>query len=63
MEQQQQGYGQQGGYGGPQGGGGGGPQGGGPPPSVWQELKDDQGRTYYYNSQTGASQWERPADL
>lgn len=30
--------------------------------SVWQELQDDQGRTYYYNSQTGVSQWEKPVD-
>lgn len=30
--------------------------------SVWQEMQDDQGRTYYYNGQTGASQWEKPAD-
>ncbi len=31
--------------------------------SVWQELQDDQGRTYYYNGQTGVSQWEKPADM
>nr|BBC28455.1 C1, subunit of the circadian RNA-binding protein CHLAMY1 [Yamagishiella unicocca] len=29
----------------------------------WQALQDDQGRTYYYNSQTGVSQWEKPAEL
>eukprot|EP00967_Tisochrysis_lutea_P062688 scaffold80587_cov18-Tisochrysis_lutea.AAC.3 len=32
-------------------------------PSVWQALQDDQGRTYYYNSQTGQSQWEKPAEM
>ncbi|KAF5831863.1 hypothetical protein DUNSADRAFT_12518 [Dunaliella salina] len=32
-------------------------------PSVWQALQDDQGRTYYYNSQTGVSQWEKPAEM
>nr|BCL66251.1 C1, subunit of the circadian RNA-binding protein CHLAMY1 [Volvox reticuliferus] len=31
--------------------------------SLWQVLQDDQGRSYYYNSQTGASQWEKPADM
>ncbi len=31
--------------------------------SPWQELRDDQGRTYYYNSTTGVSQWERPAGM
>ena len=40
-------------------GGGGGPAGG----SMWQELQDDQGRTYYYNTQTGVSQWEKPSDM
>ena len=32
-------------------------------PSVWQALQDDQGRTYYYNSQTGQSQWEKPMEM
>lgn len=31
--------------------------------SVWQAIPDDQGRTYYYNTQTGVSQWEKPADM
>uniref|UniRef100_A0A7S2QUF9 WW domain-containing protein n=2 Tax=Chlamydomonas chlamydogama TaxID=225041 RepID=A0A7S2QUF9_9CHLO len=37
------------------------PQSGGS--SVWQELRDDQQRVYYYNSQTGVSQWEKPAEM
>lgn len=28
--------------------------------SAWQGLQDGEGRTYYYNSQTGVSQWEKP---
>jgi far upstream element-binding protein len=31
--------------------------------SVWQAMNDEQGRTYYYNSQTGVSQWEKPAEM
>eukprot|EP00798_Chlamydomonas_sp_ICE-L_P009524 gene9524-12463_t len=31
--------------------------------SPWQELRDDQSRAYYYNSQTGVSQWEKPAEM
>nr|ADI46928.1 CRB1m [Volvox carteri f. nagariensis] len=31
--------------------------------SIWQVLQDDQGRSYYYNTQTGVSQWEKPVDL
>ncbi|KAK9815352.1 hypothetical protein WJX72_002168 [[Myrmecia] bisecta] len=30
---------------------------------VWQELQDGEGRSYYYNTQTGVSQWEKPADM
>lgn len=30
--------------------------------SVWQELQDEQGRSYYYNTQTGVSQWEKPSE-
>ncbi len=51
-----------GGYGGAAVGGaavGGGGGGGG----TWQELHDTEGRPYYYNTQTGVSQWEKPADM
>ena len=30
---------------------------------VAHELHDEQGRAYYYNQTTGASQWEKPADF
>lgn len=29
----------------------------------WQECFDDQGNVYYYNQNTGQSQWERPANF
>lgn len=35
------------------------PAGGGLP-APWKEVKDDQGRTYFYNTVSGVSQWERP---
>ncbi|KAK9814912.1 hypothetical protein WJX73_001792 [Symbiochloris irregularis] len=56
-----------GGYGGYGGGGGG--QGAAPQQSApsggstWQELRDGEGRSYYYNTQTGVSQWEKPAEM
>lgn len=30
---------------------------------VWQELQDGEGRPYYYNTQTGVSQWEKPESM
>lgn len=37
------------------------------PPSIvsnnWTELSDVEGRLYYYNNQTGVSQWEKPTDF
>ncbi|MEW5315691.1 MAG: hypothetical protein WDW38_007101 [Sanguina aurantia] len=50
-----------GGYGGA--GGYGAPPAPAPAPSPWQAQLDEQGRTYYYNSQTGVSQWEKPAEM
>jgi len=35
-------------------------QGARPLPAGWQEFMSDQGQTYYYNAQTGVTQWERP---
>lgn len=34
-----------------------------PLPSIWKEFADEDGDKYYYNSKTGLSQWERPAEL
>ncbi|SMN22601.1 similar to Saccharomyces cerevisiae YKL012W PRP40 U1 snRNP protein involved in splicing [Maudiozyma saulgeensis] len=30
---------------------------------MWKEIKDDKGRTYYYDTVNKKSQWERPAEL
>eukprot|EP00931_Biecheleriopsis_adriatica_P122178 TRINITY_DN97189_c0_g1_i1.p1 TRINITY_DN97189_c0_g1~~TRINITY_DN97189_c0_g1_i1.p1 ORF type:complete len:460 (-),score=105.08 TRINITY_DN97189_c0_g1_i1:62-1351(-) len=32
-------------------------------PPLWREYADKDGEKYYYNSKTGLSQWERPAEL
>jgi hypothetical protein len=29
----------------------------------WQELRDNEGRAYYYNSQSGTTQWEKPHEF
>ena len=29
--------------------------------TIWEAIKDDEGRTYYYNTVTGESSWEAPA--
>lgn len=29
----------------------------------WQQLKDIEGRPYYYNGETGVTQWEKPQDF
>ncbi|MCJ1423175.1 hypothetical protein MMC29_001056, partial [Sticta canariensis] len=33
------------------------------PPGLWQEARDAEGRVYYYNSQTKATQWTKPPEL
>ncbi|KAJ5995389.1 hypothetical protein N7481_002366 [Penicillium waksmanii] len=32
-------------------------------PPIWQEARNAEGRAYYYNVQTKATQWQKPADL
>jgi hypothetical protein len=34
-----------------------------PLPSLWQEARAPDGRIYYYNTQTKATQWTKPAEL
>jgi pre-mRNA-processing factor 40 len=31
--------------------------------SLWQEARNADGRVYYYNVQTKATQWAKPAEL
>lgn len=33
------------------------------PGSVWEVHDDDEGREYYYNTETGQTQWEKPDEL
>ena len=33
------------------------------PPSLWQEARNSDGRVYYYNVQTKATQWAKPVEL
>lgn len=35
----------------------------GPPSVLWQEAKNADGRIYYYNTITKATQWTKPEDL
>jgi hypothetical protein len=30
---------------------------------TWEAYKDDQGREYYFNAETGETQWEKPASM
>jgi hypothetical protein len=34
-----------------------------PPPRLWQEARNGDGRVYYYNVQTKATQWTKPEEL
>lgn len=33
------------------------------PPGLWSEARNPEGRVYYYNTITKATQWTKPADL
>ncbi|KAK2865131.1 hypothetical protein FQN49_003879 [Arthroderma sp. PD_2] len=33
------------------------------PPAIWQEARNAEGRVYYYNVQTKATQWTKPLEL
>jgi hypothetical protein len=35
----------------------------GGPAAIWQEARNTEGRVYYYNVQTKATQWAKPVDL
>lgn len=32
-------------------------------PGLWQEARNTDGRVYYYNTQTKATQWTKPIEL
>lgn len=34
-----------------------------PTPLVWQEARTAEGRLYYYNAHTKATQWTKPLEL
>ena len=33
------------------------------PPALWSEARNAEGRIYYYNTVTKATQWTKPTDL
>lgn len=33
------------------------------PPVLWNEARNADGRVYYYNTQTKATQWTKPPEL
>jgi pre-mRNA-processing factor 40 len=35
----------------------------GPSAALWQEARNTDGRVYYYNVQTKATQWTKPQEL